>query len=587
MLLALAAAGLEGLARRRDSLLFLAVVSYLLLLPVVNGRYASSVPKARYVAPLVPLYYAAMVAMVLEVYGWIDRRLDMGGVGSTARRPDLPRALVRSGFGAVVFALVLAPLSGAIDYYTSSLQAGRTNAAYYRLVNGILSVRKPGERVYVERNAALTYTIGGGQWREHIIFAGRVYGWEVQTLVVPRPEVGVVPRVVGPLVARASSLPQVAALFRIDNVSGGPTEGTLLRLVYSMGPQPGLLAAGRQDARDDIPQPPRPPHVEVFVAGLSYPSALQFAPDGRLFFNEVREGRVRIASPDGQLQAEPFVVLPTTKGLDQGALGLALDPAFARNHWVYVFYSEADAQNEPIRNRLVRFTERDGRATEPTPILDDLPINDTSYFDGDHNGGRIGFGRDGMLYVSLGDMAQRSQVADHSTQFGKILRVAPNGSIPATNPWPGSATYALGFRNVTGIAFHPRTGLLVAADSGDEGFDELNLVRPGHDYGYPQIPGGPAGIAGLDDPFWDSAEESIGISGLTFSMGWTFPEYRGDLFFCSSETGALRRVRLSGPQGDQVEWVETISHDCRLDVADGPDGTLYFSDLQRIFRLAR
>ena len=114
---------------------------------------------------------------------------------------------------------------------------------------------------------------------------------------------------------------------------------------------------------------------------------------------------------------------------------------------VYVFYSEADAENRPTRNRLVRFTERDGRAAEATAILGDLPINQTRYYNGDHNGGRLAFGPDGMLYVSLGEMVRRSQVPDPQTPFGKILRVRPDGTVPPDNPYDGSPTYALGFRN--------------------------------------------------------------------------------------------------------------------------------------------
>ena len=128
---------------------------------------------------------------------------------------------------------------------------------------------------------------------------------------------------------------------------------------------------------------------------------------------------------------------------------------------------------------------------------------------------------------------------------------------------------------------------MYATDNGPEGYDELNLVRPGRDYGYPSIEGGPAGVTGLKDPLWDSAEERLGITGLTFYAGSLFPEYAGDLFFCAFNTGALRRVRLTGPDLDDVDWVELISHDCRPDITNGPDGTLYFSDLARTFRLSR
>jgi glucose/arabinose dehydrogenase len=360
-----------------------------------------------------------------------------------------------------------------------------------------------------------------------------------------------------------------------------------MRLMYAHGAQPSLLTAARQDQRDDIPQPRRPPRVEPFVSDVRRPSTLQFAPDGRLFFSEQQEGRVRIASASGELQREPFVTLPTPKGLDQGVLGLALDPGFPVTHRVYVLYSEADDAGRPLRNRLVRFTERDGLAADATAILDDLPINQTPYFNGGHNGGRMTFGPDGKLYVSIGEMAQPSLAPDPSTLVGKILRLSSDGTIPADNPIGGSPVYARGFRDVLGLAIHPGARQLYATDSGPDGYDEVNLIRAGRDYGYPAIEGGPDGLSGLEDPIWDSGEEGIGITGLAVYTGSLFPEYAGDLFFCSTETGALRRARLRGPALNQVEWVETITHDCRLDVTNGPDGTLYFSDLARVFRLAR
>jgi glucose/arabinose dehydrogenase/4-amino-4-deoxy-L-arabinose transferase-like glycosyltransferase len=579
VLLMLVAVGVEALSRKRDGLVFFGIVSFLLLLPVVNGRFESSVPKARYVAPLLPICFAAIAVAFLRTWRWI------GGVA--ARPAPAGRLVLRGGLGLVAIGVVVIPLGGLATYYQLAIQEKRTNAAFFQVVGGIQASRRAGERVYAERGALYAYTLGGGQWGEHLAFASRVNGWERQVLDLPNPRAQIVPRIVGPVLVRTSTVPLLGRLYRVEPVPGTPSDTTPVRLLYSRGPQPQLLTAERQGERDDIPRPPRPPRVDLFVGGVSFPSALQFAPDGRLFFNEVLAGKVRIASAAGELQAEPFVTLPTTKGVEQGALGLALDPEFPQNHWVYVFYSEADAENRPVRNRLLRFTERDGRATESTLILGDLPINQTRFYNGDHNGGRIGFGPDGKLYVSLGEMVRRSLVPDPHTLYGKILRINRDGTVPGDNPYGEYPAYAVGFRNVFGFAFHPSSGRLYATDNGPEGFDELNLVQPGRDYGYPAVEGGPAGITGLEDPLWDSAEERLGISGLAFSTGSLFPEYAGDLFFCSFTTGALRRVRLTGPALDDVAWVEVIAHDCRLDVTNGPDGTLYFSDLARIFRLAR
>jgi glucose/arabinose dehydrogenase len=592
-----AACGIEALCRRRDPLLLLAVLSYVLLLPVINGRFESLVPKARYIMPLLPIIFAGAGLALVQALSWAGRpyvghsstplQPDASRTGGASDRRTLSRLLLRSSVTMLALGLLLFPLSGLVNYYTAAVQSRRTNTLFFQAVNAIEASRRAGDHVYVERNVQSIYTLGGGQWHEHLVFAASVYGWNSETLDWISQDSQNVRRIVGPVLVRTGVVPIVGKTYRIEPVPGSPAAPSPIRVIYSRGPLPELVGARRQDDRDDVPQPPRPPRVETFVSGVAYPSALQFAPDGRLFFNEVREGRVRIASPAGLLQPEPFVTLSTTRGLDQGALGLALDPDFVRNHWVYVFFSDADSDNRPIRNRLVRFTERGGLATDPTMILDNLPINPTSAFDGGHNGGRIAFGPDRKLYVSVGEMVRRSLVRDTSTVVGKILRINRDGTVPSDNPFPPFPMFALGFQNADGLAFHPLTGKLYAADIGSEGYDELNLVLAGHDYGYPTIEGGPGATPGLDDPIWDSGEEQPGITGLTIFSGRQFPEYNGDLFFCARNTGALRRARVTGPNLDQVDWIETIAHDCRLDVTTGPDGTLYFSDLTQVFRLVR
>ena len=320
--------------------------------------------------------------------------------------------------------------------------------------------------------------------------------------------------------------------------------------------------------------------AEVFLANADFPVALAFAPDGRLFYNELRAGRVRIVK-DGQLQNEPFAsvkVVNLSGYSEHGLLGLALDPNFASNHYVYIFYSEPDNDGAPLRQRLVRFTDVNGVGQDMTVILDDLPIGKSCC----HNGGRIAFGPDGKLYVSIGDTGDQSLSQYPESLAGKILRVNPDGSTPDDNPFPGSAVYALGIRNSFGLAFHPETGALFIDETGPAGFDELNIIQPGGNYGWPEA----QGIAGLSqyiDPIWTSGPVSVTPTGMTFYTGDLLPIPRNDLLRCTYTAGKLEHVKMA-PSFDRIDAVEDTGLSCSLDVKVGPDGALYFSTTDTIYR---
>jgi glucose/arabinose dehydrogenase len=327
-----------------------------------------------------------------------------------------------------------------------------------------------------------------------------------------------------------------------------------------------------------------PPDIKItqVVDGVLVPMAMQFAPDGRMFFNEVSKGTVRILLEDGTLQAQPFVQLRVARRTEMGALGLALHPNFATNHWVYVFYTQARNDNgDPEDNRIVRYTEVNGQATDRTVILKDLPAGICC-----HNGGRIGFGQDGKLYATIGDVNEDDRAQNPKRLNGKVLRLNDDGSIPADNPDPSSPVYALGFRNPYGLAFHPVTGVPYITENGEVGHDEVNRIVAGGNYGNP-VAEGYAHKPGYIDPVWETGLGRQAPSGATFYTGTAMPEYQGDFFFCSYNTGDLTRMRFGGPNYDQIVAHEVLNRICHLDVVNAPDGSLYIAGVTSIMRFGR
>lgn len=227
--------------------------------------------------------------------------------------------------------------------------------------------------------------------------------------------------------------------------------------------------------------------VEIVAENLEVPWAIDFAPDGRIFITE-RPGSVRILK-DGRLLPEPLITLDVAAVGEGGLLGLALDPDFSQNHFVYVAYTYRGADQQ-LWNRLVRLREdASGRAVLDRVLVDGVRGN------ANHNGGRVKFGPDGKLYWTMGEAWTRELAQDLASLNGKILRVNPDGTVPYDNPFPGSLVYSYGNRNSQGLAWHPGTGCLYATEHGPSGEwkgvaqDEVNLIRSGANYGWPVIAG--------------------------------------------------------------------------------------------------
>ncbi len=343
-----------------------------------------------------------------------------------------------------------------------------------------------------------------------------------------------------------------------------PPEGAVPSLSSAPAPTPATATrAGPASAA-----------VEVVVRGLDTPWALAFAPDGRIFVTE-RGGRVRVVQ-NGALQQAAWATIPVVarSGSESGLLGLALDPDFARNGFVYIAYTFTGGTGRTM-NRLSRFREDGaGRGVEEKVLLDGA-LGNTN-----HDGGRVKFGPDGKLWWTMGDAGNDRVAQDAGALNGKILRLEKDGSVPADNPFPSSYVYSYGHRNPQGLAWHPDTRVLYETEHGPSGLppacchDEVNLIEPGANYGWPTV----YGIARdprFRDPLLESgATETWAPSGAAFVTSGPF---RGSFVFATLAGRHLHRV-VFGADGRTVVVSEKLLNNAygRLrDVVEGPDGLLY------------
>ncbi len=307
--------------------------------------------------------------------------------------------------------------------------------------------------------------------------------------------------------------------------------------------------------------------VETIATGLDVPWSLAFAPDRRLFITE-RPGRVRIMDVSTRASAVALTLDDVFAQGEAGALGLALDPNFAESRLVYLYYS-ARAGSGAV-NRIVRYREAGGRLGERSLLLDNIPAN------GIHDGGRLRFGPDGLLYATAGDAANTSFSQDLASLAGKILRLNPDGSTPRANPF-SSPVYSWGHRNPQGIDWHPTTGDLWASEHGSSGNDEINVIEAGANYGWPRIEGAQT-MTGMRTPitFYNPA---IAPSGASFYRAQLFPAFANNLFVATLRGTHLLRLRLE-PGVPRIAVQERLLENefGRIrDVITGPDGFLYFS----------
>jgi len=319
---------------------------------------------------------------------------------------------------------------------------------------------------------------------------------------------------------------------------------------------------------------------ETLIAnGLSAPTAMAFAPDGRLFVCQ-QGGQLRVIK-NGVLLPTPFLSLAVDSQGERGLLGITFDPDFSANGYVYVYYT---VNASPRHNRVSRFTAAGDSAVagSETVILELDNLSGAT----NHNGGAMHFGRDGKLYVAVGENATPSNAQTLLNLLGKILRVNADGTIPADNPFYSTASgnnraiWALGLRNPFTFAFQPETGRMFINDVGQSTYEEINDGIAGANYGWPNSEGPTSNAAHLGPLHWygRGPVETGGcaITGGAFYNPATsqFPsDYVGSYFFADFCSGWIRR--LDPANGNVVSgFASSISSP--VDLKIGPDGSLYY-----------
>ncbi len=309
---------------------------------------------------------------------------------------------------------------------------------------------------------------------------------------------------------------------------------------------PPAPSAGNKDA----------PLATSVAKKLEMPWALDFLPDGSIVFTE-RPGRVRLIDAQEGLLPEPLLTIDEVahRG-ESGLLGVAVHPDFANNHFIYVYYTYQGDEN--LANRVVRFRQEDRTLLDKKIIIDNIPAASN------HNGGRIKFGPDGLLYITTGDASVADLAQDRNSLAGKILRLKDDGTIPLNNPFPDSPVYSFGHRNPQGLAWDAQ-GRLWATEHGSSATDELNLIEPGNNYGWPIIRGDEE-APGLESPVIHSGRETWAPSGLAF--------LDGSLFFAGLRGQSLYQAVIENQTVILSRHLNKSFGRLR-DVVIGPDNLLY------------
>ena len=350
---------------------------------------------------------------------------------------------------------------------------------------------------------------------------------------------------------------------------------TLLALACSH-PPPGRGAGEVENS----PQSQTSFKVETVAGNLQVPWSIVWAPDGRMIFTE-RPGRVRVFE-NRKLRPAPLFTVPDVEPRgESGLMSIVLHPQFASNHLLYLSYAYSE---DGQRVRVVRYRETPNGFADRKVIIENIPA---AQF---HAGCRLRFGPDSKLYITTGDATQRELAQQLDSLAGKTLRLNDDGTVPNDNPFVGQANarpeiWTYGNRNAQGIDFQPGTNLLFETEHGPSGFDgpgggdEVNILERGKNYGWPVIHHR-ATQAGMESPLLEYTPACAPASGM-FYRGSAFPNFHNNFFFGCLVGTRIIRVALDGRLVVSQENLLEKKYGRIRDIAEGPDGFIYFSTSNR------
>lgn len=303
--------------------------------------------------------------------------------------------------------------------------------------------------------------------------------------------------------------------------------------------------------------------IRTIAQNLDVPWAIDIAVDNRIFFTE-KPGRLGMIHANGTLASEPIVNIHTEDIGEAGLMGLALHPNFTQNHLMYVYHTYAE--NGGLYNKVLMLTEKNNKIVNSKIILDGIPASDSN------NGGRIKFGPDGKLYVSTGDSETPELAQNTNSLAGKLLRLNDDGTIPDDNPIPESPVYSYGHRDIQGFAWHPITKKLYASEHGPAGNDEVNIIEPGSNYGWPiEVCNHSTSSTPIrfETPEYCFNPE-IAPSGLTIAASNKLG-YQNDILFTTLRGSHLHHIDLETRIQDNV----LVGYGRLSDIVEAHDGSLY------------